>query len=355
MSKSRLFKKLSTLFIPVLLLLSFSAAAAKPTFNIAWSIYAGWMPWEYAQQSGILKKWADKYDIKINLTQVNDYVESINQYTAGKFAGCVMTNMDALTIPAASGVDTSAIIVGDYSDGNDGIVLKGKKSLKDIKGQRVNLVSLSVSEYLLARALQFQNMSEKDVTLVNTSDSDIVSSFQSPDVTAAVTWNPMLNVIKSQPDAHEVFSSHMIPGEILDLMVVKTDVLKKHPELGKALTGAWYETMKVMHSDSKQGIAARTEMAKASGTDLADYNKQLKTTYMFYSAQKALKETTSPKLKETMSLIARFSYDHGLLGDSAPSADFIGIQTPAGTYGDKGNIKFRFDPTFMKLAASDKL
>lgn len=354
MSKSRLLKKLSTLCIPVLLLLSFSAAA-KPTFNIAWSIYAGWMPWEYAQQSGILKKWADKYNIKINLTQVNDYVESINQYTTGKFAGCVMTNMDALTIPAASGVDTSAIIVGDYSDGNDGIVLKGKKSLKDIKGQRVNLVSLSVSEYLLARALQFQNMSEKDVTLVNTSDSDIVSSFQSPDVTATVTWNPMLNVIKSQPGAHEVFSSHMIPGEILDLMVVKTDVLKKHPELGKALTGAWYETMKVMHSDSKQGIAARTVMAKASGTDLANYDQQLKTTHMFYTAQQALKETTSPKLKETMSLIARFSYDHGLLGDSAPNADFIGIQTPDGTYGDKGNIKFRFDPTFMKLAASDKL
>ena len=45
---------------------------------MAWSIYVGWMPWDYAQQSGILKKWADKYGIKIELTQINDYVESIN-------------------------------------------------------------------------------------------------------------------------------------------------------------------------------------------------------------------------------------------------------------------------------------
>jgi NitT/TauT family transport system substrate-binding protein len=37
--------------------------------------------------------------------QVNDYIESINQYTAGKFDGVVMTNMDTLTIPAAGGVD----------------------------------------------------------------------------------------------------------------------------------------------------------------------------------------------------------------------------------------------------------
>src|SRR5215468_3420648 len=99
--------------------------AKRTEFNIGWSIYAGWMPWPYAQQAGIVKKWADKYGLKINVVQVNDYVESVNQYTAGKLDGVTVANMDALTIPAAGGKDTSAIIVGDYSNGNDGIMLKG--------------------------------------------------------------------------------------------------------------------------------------------------------------------------------------------------------------------------------------
>src|SRR5262252_6144358 len=143
-------------------------AAEKSSFKVAWSIYVGWMPWDYAEQSGILKKWADKYGIKIELTQVNDYVESINQYTAGQFVGCVMTNMDMLTIPAAGGVDSSAIIMGDFSNGNDGIVLKGKgKKLADIKGQSVNLVELSVSHYLLARALDTVGLRERDIKTVN--------------------------------------------------------------------------------------------------------------------------------------------------------------------------------------------
>ena len=129
-------------------------APKKPAFKVAWSIYVGWMPWEYAGSSGILKKWADKYGIKIQLTQVNDYVESINQYTTGGFDACVMTNMDMLTIPADGGVDSTALIIGDYSNGNDGIVLKGAgKKLADIKGQSINMVELSVSHYLLARAL----------------------------------------------------------------------------------------------------------------------------------------------------------------------------------------------------------
>src|SRR5215470_3016549 len=96
-------------------------AVAKKEFNIAWTIYVGWMPWPYAAEAGIVRKWADKYDIKINVTQINDYVESINQYTAGKFDGVTLTNMDALTIPAAGGIDTTAIIMGDFSNGNDGI------------------------------------------------------------------------------------------------------------------------------------------------------------------------------------------------------------------------------------------
>jgi NitT/TauT family transport system substrate-binding protein len=28
---------------------------------------------------------------------------------------------------------------------------------------------------------------------------------------------------------------------------------------------------------------------------------------------------------------------------------------PAGTFGDKGNIKLRFDPTYMQMAADGKL
>ncbi len=66
-----------------------------------------------------------------------------------------MTNMDALTIPAAGGVDSTALIVGDFSNGNDGIVLQERQdSVADPqRAQSVNLVELSVSHYLLARAL----------------------------------------------------------------------------------------------------------------------------------------------------------------------------------------------------------
>lgn len=332
-------------------------AVEKNKFKIAWTIYVGWMPWDYGANSGIVKKWADKYGIEIEVVQINDYIESINQYTAGAFDACVMTNMDALTIPAAGGVDSTALIVGDFSNGNDGVVLKGAgKSLKDIKGQQVNLVELSVSHYLLARGLETVGMSEKDIKVVNTSDADIVAAFQTSDVTSVTTWNPLLSEITALPKTSKVFDSSNIPGEIIDLLVANTDTLKANPKLGKALTGAWYEIMSTMSKADKKGIEARTFMAKASGTDLAGYDAQLASTEMFYNPAQAVTFTNSSKLIETMKHVANFSFNHGLLGEGAANADFIGIEYPGKkVVGNKGNVKLRFDSSYMEMAQKDTL
>lgn len=331
------------------------AAAEREDFKVCWSIYVGWIPWEYGNAQGIVDKWADKYGINIDVVQINDYIESINQYTAGQYDGCTMTNMDALTIPAAGGVDTTALIVGDFSDGNDGIILKDKTKLADIKGQDVNLVELSVSHYLLARALETVDMSERDVTVVNTSDADLVAAYQTDDVSAVVTWNPLLSAIAEQPSAHLVFDSSQIPGEIIDLMVVNTDTLKANPKFGKALAGAWYEITSHMADDGETGKQARAAMGEIAGTDQAGFEAQLKATRMFYKPADAVKFVNSPDVKTTMQRVAEFSFDHGLLGEGAPDAGFVGVQTPSGVFGSESNVKLRFDPTYMQMAADGEL
>jgi len=331
------------------------AADEKKKFRLAWTIYVGWMPWDYAASSGIMKKWADKYGIEVEIVQVNDYVESINQYTAGAFDGCVMTNMDALTIPAAGGVDSTGLIIGSFSNGNDGLVMKGSGELAAVKGQKVNLVELSVSHYLLARALESIGATERDLTVVNTSDADIVAAAGAPDVTALVTWNPQLSEILKLPDTHRVFDSSRIPGEIIDLMVVNTETLRANPALGKAMAGAWYEVMALMTRADTQGAAVRTALAEASGTDLAGYDDQLKTTRLFDKPADAVAFARDTALAETMRKVAAFSFKHGLLGEGAPDADFIGVETASGVVGNAANVKLRFDPAWMAMAADGKL
>src|SRR5580658_674227 len=97
-----------------LLLLALSAcsptavnkSAPRPAFTVGWSIYAGWTPYYYMNKAGILRKWADKYGIDIKVQRF-DYAPSLDAFVAKSIDACLMTNMEALDMPAAAGVDTT--------------------------------------------------------------------------------------------------------------------------------------------------------------------------------------------------------------------------------------------------------
>ena len=329
-------------------------AQEKTEFKVAWSIYVGWMPWGYLEDSGIMDKWADKYEIDVEIVQINDYVESIIQYAAGEFDGVTATNMDTLSISSGGGVDTTALIVGDFSNGNDAVILKGDGGLADLAGKPVNLVELSVSHYLLARGLDSVGLSERDLdAVINTSDADMIAAYSTADVEAVVTWNPLVSTILEEPGATKVYDSSDIPGEIIDIMWVNTETLAANPNFGKALTGAWYELMALMAAGDEEVLTA---MAEASGTDLAGYKAQLASTEMFYDAADAVAFTEGDALKSTMVNVAEFLFDKGILGEGAPSADFVGVEYPDGsTTGDPANVKMRYDTTYMQMAADGAL
>jgi len=331
-------------------------AGSKEKFTVAWSIYVGWMPWEYANDSGILAKWAEKYGIEIELVRM-DYIASVEAYVAKQVDACVMTNMEMLNMPAASGVDSTALILGDYSNGNDAIVTRGNAGVKDLAGKTVSLVELSVSHYLLARALETHGLTEDAVTLQNTSDSDIGPIFLADESQqAVVTWNPIVMEIEQAPGVAKIFTSADIPGEILDMMVVHSEVLEQNPALGKALVGAWYEVMALLTEGGAEADSAIADMAAESGTDAAGYKAQLATTAMFYEPESAVAYGSGPEIQESMNFVRKFCFDQGLLGEGVSSEDAVGVSFPDGTVqGDADNVKMRFDVSYMQMAAEGAL
>ena len=77
---------------------------------------------------------------------------------------------------------------------------------------------------------------------------------------------------------------------------------------------------------------------------------------MFATPQEALAFSTSKQLPETMRKVAEFSFQHGLLGEGAKDTSAVGMAFANGvTSGDKGNLKLRFDPSYVQMAADAKL
>jgi NitT/TauT family transport system substrate-binding protein len=356
---SKLFSAFSTL---ILLAGSLAAAGNPPTFTVGWSVYVGWNPYQYMARSGILKKWADKYHVAIKVQRF-DYAPSLDAFVAKNIDACTMTNMEALDMPAAAGVDTTAVIVGDYSNGNDAVLVRHNLALSQIPGRRVLLVEKTVSQYLFERGMAINNLTSelKRVKYVNTSDSDIAGAFlsdTSQDV--VVSWKPLVSQILKGKGITSVFDSSKIPGEILDLLVVRTEVLNRPDGSGqrfvKAVTGAWYELVAEMSKPAPESDKVLAAIAGVSEDTLAAYKEQLSTTHLFYTPQSAVEMALSSKLKQTMELVRQFCFTHGLLGDKTSSADDVAVQFPDGAIeGKKDRVRLRFDPSYMQMAAGGKL
>jgi NitT/TauT family transport system substrate-binding protein len=255
------------------------------------------------------------------------------------------------------------LIIGDYSNGNDALLARNGLQMKDLPGKKLLLVEKTVSEYLFDRAFSLNGLRSeiKQVRKINTSDSDIQSAFISDSsASAVVTWKPMLSQLQRQKGVTSLFNSSQIPGEILDLTVVRTDVLDRPDGSGqkfaKALAGAWYEMMGRMSPQAPAVDSVLTAIAEGSADSLASYKEQLSTTRMFYEPQSAAEFGSSPVLKQKMALVRQFCFDHGLLGEKTGTVDEVAIRYPDGSIqGKSDHVRLRFENRYMEMAAQGKL
>ena len=126
----------STLAVLSLALLTTTASFSKP-LKVGYSDWPGWVAWEI----GIQKGWFKKAGVDVEFVWF-EYVPSMDAFSAGKVDAVTITNGDAL-VTGSAGAPGVAIMMNDYSNGNDMVVAKpGIKSPKQLKGKKLELKSV---------------------------------------------------------------------------------------------------------------------------------------------------------------------------------------------------------------------
>lgn len=350
----QIFKKIFFIIVIVVLFFLFVIGGVevvlKKEFKVVWLIYVGWMLWGYVVDYGIVKKWVDKYGIKIDVMQFNDYVEFMNQYMVGVFDVVMLINMDGFFILVVGGVDMIVVIVGDFFNGNDVIILKNKDKFVDIKGQNVNFVEFLVFEYFLVCVFESVGMIEKDVKVVNMFDVDMVVVYKMKDVMVVVIWNLLVFMIMQELDVKKVFDSFKIFGEIIDFMVVNLVMLKDNLDFGKVLVGIWYDMMKLMMVDSDDGKVVCIVMGEVLGMDFKGFEFQMVVIKFFDKLVDVLVFVKLFDLLKMMDYVCIFFFLKGLFGNGVFLVDVIGIEMLDGlVLGDKGNVKLCFVMIYMDV------
>jgi NitT/TauT family transport system substrate-binding protein len=148
-----------------------------------------------------------------------------------------------------------------------------------------------------------------------------------------------------------VFDSSKIPGEIMDLMVVRTDA----PDRSRTRsTGAWYETMAIMQTPGASSDERVDYMAKASGARVDQFKAQLGPPRC--STRRGRRRVRGfAEVGSDHGQGAQFSFARALFGAGRDVADAVGIELDDGRCSATSNVKLRFTAKYMKAAADGKL
>jgi NitT/TauT family transport system substrate-binding protein len=267
-------KSLSQVFSAVLLTLSLTSLQAAP-LKIAYSDWPGWVAWDV----GVQKGWFKAEGVAVDFVWF-EYVPSMDAFAAGKVDAVAMTNGDAL-VTGATGAKSVAILLNDYSNGNDMIVAKpGIKTVKDLKGKKIGVEVGFVDHLLLLKALESAGLKESDVKLVNTQTDQTPQALGSGAVDAIAAWQPNSGqALKALPGSKAIYSSANAPGLIYDVLAVSPASLAAHRAEWKKVVKVWFKIAAYVN-DPKNAAEVSKIMGARVGLSGPEYAKLLKGTFI---------------------------------------------------------------------------
>jgi NitT/TauT family transport system substrate-binding protein len=245
-------------------------APAKPPLKIAYSDWPGWTAFEI----GIRKGWFKEAGVDTDFEWF-EYTPSMEAFSAGKVDAVMMTMGDAL-VTGAPGARSIAILITDYSNGNDMIVAKpGIDSLKGLKGKKVGLEVGLVEHLLLLKGLEKAGLKETDVKLVNVATHETAQSLASKDVDAIGAWQPNSGqALKAVAGSKAVFTSADTPGLIYDLVNVNPKSLAERRADWVKFVKVWNRIVTFVMDPANKDEAVKI-MAARAGVPADEYARFL--------------------------------------------------------------------------------
>ncbi|MFL5307415.1 MAG: ABC transporter substrate-binding protein [Polyangia bacterium] len=242
--------------------------AAKPPLRIAFSDWPGWTAFEV----GIEKGWFKDAGLDVKFDWF-EYAPSMEAFAAGKDDAVMVTMGDAL-VTGAPGARSVAILITDYSNGNDMIVgRKGLTSIKQLKGKKVGLEVGLVEHLMLTKALEKFNIKIGDVTLVNVPTHETAQTLASGSVDAIGAWQPNAGqALKAVAGSKPIFTSKDLPGLIYDLVSVSPQSLAQRRDDWVKFVKVWYKIDAFVRDPATQPEAIKI-MASRAGVPPEEYAK----------------------------------------------------------------------------------
>lgn len=238
---------------------------APAPLQVATNVWPGYEPLYLARSLGYYPDSAVRFH---EMTTSADVLKAFRNHAVD---GAALTLDEALLL-VRDGIDVRILLVADISHGADAIMARPAiKTIRDLKGKRVGVESMALGAYVLTRALDQAGLPPRDVTIVPVPVQEHERAYSAGEIDAVVTFEPARTRLAAQ-GAHSIFDSRQIPNEVIDVVVVRADMLQSRPGQVKTLEEGWFKALEYLRANPAD--AARL-MGKREGLTAAQFKATL--------------------------------------------------------------------------------
>jgi NitT/TauT family transport system substrate-binding protein len=240
----------------VLVLLSSGGCTPEPTpvLRVGTNVWPGYEPLYLARHLGY-------FNSAVRLVEYSSATQVISAYRNGAIEAAALTLDEALLL-AEHGQDPRVVLVMDVSHGGDAILGRSElRSVSDMKGRRVGVEDTATGAYLLSRALETSGLQRADVAIVPLQVNEHERAFKEGRVDAVVTFEPARSKMRAA-GARELFNSSQIPGEIMDVLVVRGDLAERNRRAIDTLLRGWFRAVDYLGQHPREAASVIAKRMK---------------------------------------------------------------------------------------------
>ncbi len=220
----------------------------EPTLRIGTNVWPGYEPLYLARQLGYLDS------NRIRLIEYTSTSQVLKAYRNGLIDAAAVTLDEAISLQAA-GEDVRVVLVMDVSNGADALVARADiQRLEDLEGQRIGVEHSAVGAYLISRVIEKAALNQSKLKIVPLEVNRHMRAFLDGQVDAVVTFEPTLSRL-IEAGGQVLFDSSQIPGEIVDVLIVRAHHLAQYGGQLDYLQNVWFEVISQIRQSPQAHLA----------------------------------------------------------------------------------------------------
>ncbi|MGI9303056.1 MAG: ABC transporter substrate-binding protein [Gammaproteobacteria bacterium] len=199
----------------------------------------------------------------IALVEYGSASEVIRAFRNKSIEAAALT-LDEVLLLLQHEIPVQVILVTDVSNGGDVLLAApGITGFSQLRGRRVGVEASALGAYVISRALEKNELSLEDITVVPLEVAEHESAYKNRRIDAIVTFEPARTRLLAM-GMNELFSSKEIPGEIVDVLVVRRNYLDEYPQRAEHVAHAWFAALDYLNRyprDAAQRMSTRLRMS----------------------------------------------------------------------------------------------